>query len=318
MSNFFPLLQNENMKIYRRMRTWIMAALLLALMLAYFIIDNAETAKRSGDDWKSQLQSRIAQNEQTVANHGNMDERNITYFKHQIAIDKYRIEHNLNPQEKSPWTTASDAANMIMIISIFTIIIAGDMVAGEFTWGTIKLLLIRPASRSKILLTKYTATLLYSLLMLVLLFVAALILGGILHGFGNLSQPDVYVGSDGFAHERSMIVNVLKTYGLQCVSLLMMVTFAFMISAAFRSGIMAVGFSIGLLLAGSIIVQVLSRYSWVKYVLFANMNLEQYLGGGIPLRPDMTMGFSVTMLAIYFVVFNAISWTLFAKRDVAG
>ncbi|MFD2875395.1 ABC transporter permease [Paenibacillus rhizoplanae] len=40
---------------------------------------------------------------------------------------------------------------------------AADSVAGEFTWGTIKLLLIRPWSRSKILLSKYISLVIFSL-----------------------------------------------------------------------------------------------------------------------------------------------------------
>lgn len=38
---------------------------------------------------------------------------------------------------------------------IFTIILAADSIAGELSGGTFKLLLIRPASLSKILLSKY-------------------------------------------------------------------------------------------------------------------------------------------------------------------
>lgn len=295
-----------------------MAGIMIALLATIFIVDKATTKETPNTDWKQRLQAQTANLEQQMQNppKGTPD-RAITQVKNEIIINKYRIEHDLNPNTKTVWNSASFGANFVVLVSIFTIIIAGDAVAGEFTWGTIKLLLIRPASRAKILLSKYVATLLYSLFMLVLLFVASFVLGGIVNGFTGVSSPDVYVGSDGLAHERSMIVDVIKTYGFHCVDLLMMVTFAFMISAAFRSGLMAVAFSIGLLFAGNIIINVLSKYSWVKYVLFANTDLNQYYGG-VPLRDDMTLGFSVTMLIIYFVVFNVISWTLFTKRDVAG
>ena len=67
------------------------------------------------------------------------------------------------------------ASGLIILVTLFTVIIAGDMVAGEFTRGTIKLLLIRPASRSKILLSKYVTTLLFAATLLVILFITALI-----------------------------------------------------------------------------------------------------------------------------------------------
>lgn len=55
--------------------------------------------------------------------------------------------------------------------TIFTALVAADSVAGEFTWGTIKLLLIRPWSRSKILLSKYISMVLFSLFSTLLLIV---------------------------------------------------------------------------------------------------------------------------------------------------
>ena len=53
------------------------------------------------------------------------------------------------------WDGINGSASMVLVITVFTIIIAGDILAGEFSSGTIKLLLIRPANRLKILIAKY-------------------------------------------------------------------------------------------------------------------------------------------------------------------
>lgn len=295
-----------------------MAALMIVFFTGLFLIDKYDSPEApSPADWQTSLQQQSDEFRKILDNPKiDILPQEVTRFENGIKINEYRIEHDLNPYDSTLWSVVGMGAQFVLLVAIFTIIIAGDAVAGEFTWGTIKLLLIRPASRSKILLSKFTATLLYALLMLLLLFLTTFALGSVFEGFGGASSPDLYVGADGLVHERAMIFSVLKSYAFGCVDLLMMVTFAFMISAAFRSSLMAVGFGIGLLFAGSIIVQVLSRYSWVKYVLFANTNLDVYFGG-VPLRPDMTLGFSVTVLLAYFVIFNAISWLLFTKRDVA-
>jgi ABC-2 type transport system permease protein len=52
--------------------------------------------------------------------------------------------------------------------------------------------------------------------------------------------------------------------------------------------------------------------------LFANTNLGLYFGGREPPIEGMTLGFSVTMLLLYYIVFLALSWYIFSKRDVAG
>jgi len=54
-------------------------------------------------------------------------------------------------------------------------------------------------------------------------------------------------------------------------------------------------------------------------VLFLNLDLTQFINGNKgPIDDDpMTLGFALGVLAVYFVIFNAISWTVFRRRDVA-
>ncbi|MNR63316.1 hypothetical protein D3C85_1855880 [compost metagenome] len=53
-----------------------------------------------------------------------------------------------------------------------------------------------------------------------------------------------------------------------------------------------------------------------KYVLFPNLNLAAYEGGGAPL-PGMTLQFSILMLAVYFLLFLLAGFMVFRRRDVA-
>lgn len=110
---------------------------------------------------------------------------------------------------------------------------------------------------------------------------------------------------------------IWQEYGFSMVSLVMMTTLAFMISTLFRSSGMAIGISLFLLLSNGALMLFLSRFDWAKFVLFANTDLGQYADGGTPLIDGMTLGFSVTILVIYLVVFLAASFVTFTKRDVA-
>ncbi|MFP3471854.1 ABC transporter permease subunit, partial [Micrococcus sp. SIMBA_144] len=88
-----------------------------------------------------------------------------------IAINEYRLENALPPLESdSIWSFMDSSTGVVSLISIFTIIIGAGVIASEYSWGTIKLLLIRPASRTKILASKFIATLLFALLSLVILY----------------------------------------------------------------------------------------------------------------------------------------------------
>lgn len=312
----FNLVQNENMKIYRRIRTWILIALIVAITAGASIIVYKVKDIVSGDSWRADVQRQIEQDKQLAADKS-MPQAARDQFESNVKVGEYRLQHDIPPADNNVWNGVNDMSILIMLVTIFTIIVAADIVAGEFGGGTIKLLLIRPASRSKILLSKYIATLLFSLALLVTLFVSAFIVNGILYGFTGVDLPYVYASKDGVVHEGSMLAHTLGIYGLSCIQLLMVVTLAFMISTVFRSSSLAIGLSMLLLLVGSSINILVNKYSWMKYWLFMNTDLTPYLNG-MPPAEGMTMTFSIIVLAVYFIVFNALSWTIFNKRDVAA
>jgi ABC-2 type transport system permease protein len=307
------LIQNENMKIYRRLRTWILGLLLIVIVVAASLFSSAEPGN---NDWKTAAADSIEHNQKELTNPDLPAEFKKT-IKNDIVLLQYALDHNIPPAHTTLWAGIQGAASLVQIVTLFTVIIAGDMVAGEFTWGTIKLLLIRPANRSKILFSKYAATLLFAAALLVILFISAVIVNGILFGFQNLGLPHLTVNADGTVHEGSMLLYVLATYGYKLIELVMIVTLAFMISTVFRSSSLAIGLSIFIMFAGQIMTILLLRYSWGKYFLFANTDLTQYLEGR-PMAEGMTMGFSIMVLLFYFVLFNILSWEIFRRRDVAA
>jgi ABC-2 type transport system permease protein len=310
------LVQNENMKVYRRLRTWILLLLLVVLCCMVSFLSHYAQGKINETDWKTNYQQSIQEMQQQIQN-PDIPKPIKDEMLNSIKVYQYSLDHNIPPVQNTLWGGVMSASILVSIVTLFTVIICGDMVAGEFSWGTIKLLLIRPASRSKILLSKYISTLLFALVFLLTLFVSAVVVNGILYGFHDIGMAHLFVNSSGTVEETNLLLHVLATYALDLVKLIMVVTLAFMISTVFRSASLAIGISIFIMFAGQAITMFLMRYSWGKYFLFANTDLTQYLEGR-PLQEGMTMGFSITMLIIYFIVFNALSWSIFKKRDIAA
>ncbi|MFP5108839.1 ABC transporter permease [Neobacillus sp. C211] len=311
------LVLNENMKIYRRVRTWILVGLMAAFVLFVNIIEwHSDGKKAQGEGWRAELLQEKQQWSE-ILKQPKLDEEDRMFYLEQIAVNDYHLEQNIRSTVGTMWDGVNFSANLMIVITIFTIIIAGDSLAGEFSSGTIKLLLIRPANRVKILVSKYLSFLLFSMLLLLTLFVLSVAVNGILYGFGYMDLPLISMNAEGQIVERNMVLNLWKTYMLNGVSTVMYVTMAFMISSAFRSSAMAIGFSIGALFAGNIVLEALQRFDWSKYLLFANTDLTQYLTGR-PFQEGMTLSFSIGVLAVYFLVFNLISWLLFTRRDVAA
>ncbi|WP_340021602.1 ABC transporter permease subunit [Paenibacillus sp. FSL K6-1096] len=260
MGEFIALIHNENIKIFRRLRTWIML-FILALMSALFPALIYFTT--SGSDvmglWGS--------------------------FRTTVTI-------------------------AFFLNTIFTALVAADSVAGEFTWGTIKLLLIRPWSRSKILLSKYLSMVCFSLVS-----TAVLIAFGL--GSALIFSSSASMGGEtmGWSAGEYVFMLILCSY----IELFLTAAIAFMISSVFRSSGLAIVLSLSIMFTKDIFIAIFSpeRYEWANYLIFAHMNLSGYLlsdtGPG-----GTTLGFAVTVLAVYYVIIMAASWLVFAKRDVSA
>ncbi|WP_277470459.1 MULTISPECIES: ABC transporter permease subunit [unclassified Paenibacillus] len=262
MGEFAALIHNENIKIYSRVRTWVML-FILGLMSALFpaLIYFTSSSDPSGTGVWDNFQMTVS----------------ISFF--------------LN--------------------TIFTVVIAADAVAGEFSWGTIKLLLIRPWSRSKILLSKYISLILFSLLST-----------AVLIAFG-------YTSSLIFARADSSTVTDLMSWSpaaysfmdLFCryIELFLTVALAFMVSSVFRASGLAIGLSLFIMFTKNIFATLFTpeRFEWAKYLIFTHMDLRVYLFGETG-PGGVSLGFSVAVLAAYYVLFLAVSWFVFSKRDVAA
>ncbi|MHA6483016.1 ABC transporter permease [Paenibacillus sp. strain BS8-2] len=217
----------------------------------------------------------------------------------------------------SMWEVAyMESSILFFLVTIFTVVVAAGAVAEEFTTGTIKLLLIRPWSRSKILLSKYIAVLLFAILLAIVLFASTMLVNWLLFGIGNGSQ-DAGIVPEG--SNDSPFVFMLKYYGLTLITSVVTVTLSFMLSTIFRSSGLAIGMALFLLLVVNNFAQLLMLvdYKWVDYVLFVHMNLTQYLGN-YPMSEGMSLGFSLAVLSVYYLLFIALTWYVFKKRDVAA
>ena len=294
------------------------------ILLFGFVILSASITKGfekppeySKDNWRQELEKENKGYEKIMKDPENKDSPDfVQYHAEQIETNNYYLEHDIQPSSYGAWHFVQSSIGFISILSLLTIIVAAGIVANEFRWGTIKLLLIRPISRSKILLSKYLSILIFALILLVFYVIASWIVGALFFGFDGLN-PKVAMFVDGKVVYDSIVGQSMVDYGYKLVNLVMMTTFAFMISTVFRNSSLAIGIAIFLMMAGTSILAFIYKYNWAKYVLFANTDLTQYTTG-MPLIKGMTLQFSIIVLLVYYAIFLVASWFAFTKRDVAG
>ncbi len=76
--------------------------------------------------------------------------------------------------------------SLLIHIPLLIALVAGDTLAGEANMGTLRLVLTRPVSRSELVLVKFMASIIYSLLLIIWLAAVALLLSIVMFGTGDM------------------------------------------------------------------------------------------------------------------------------------
>lgn len=310
------LIQNEWMKLWHKKGTWAMVAMLIVVILVPAgITKYYEVKSPTEGSWQDIEQDAIQSYKETLAGEDLMEEDK-AYFQEQMAISEYRLANDAPSQKDSSLASfMSFTSGMLTLVTLFTVITAASIVSSEFSTGTIKMLLTRPMSRAKVLTSKLLTTFLFGLLLYVVNVVVSALIGLVLFGMGTGVELEMVNGQ---VVEKAVWSDLAYHYLLSGGDFVMSTLFAFLIGSVFRSSSLAIGLTMFLSFTGGMIVMFLSRYDIVKYIWLTHSDLTQYEHGGGSMIADVTLPFSLTVLAIYAVVFLVISYSTFMKRDVTA
>lgn len=217
------------------------------------------------------------------------------------------------------YTFQNSIGTYIAIIVMVVVIVAGVSISEEFNKGTVKLLLVRPYSRTKILISKLIAVFITMLITTVAILLLQFIIGGIVYGFGTYMMNVVQFD---FTTNSIVTLNIFAYLGLIFICKLpifiLIGTLAFALSTLFLNSPLAVALPI-LGYMGSDVINMIAisyKWDWVKYFVTPNWDLSQYLFGGTPMFSGISVEFSITICAIYFVIMLVASIVSFKKRNI--
>ncbi|MCH5584661.1 ABC transporter permease [Shimazuella sp. AN120528] len=198
----------------------------------------------------------------------------------------------------------SGSDSPLLVITALSIIWASSIMAAEFSSGTIKLLLIRPVTRVKILWSKYTLVVLYALGLTIIYFLLTLLFAYILY--------------PGVSFPNESITIFAKMSGLSFIESLFMITLTYFLAVTSYNRSLALGVSLFLYLMSSVLAFVLQTKPWSKYLFFTQLNLTKYASFDGGISAMNTLSFSLCVLGVYFILFIVATWITFASRDVAS
>ncbi len=206
-----------------------------------------------------------------------------------------------------------------IFLIVVVVMIAGTIVSEEFNKGTIKLLLVKPYTRNKILMAKAITTLMMIIFIIVVTLVMQILIGGIIFGFDSLSEPVVAYNFNTNTMEE---MNIFTNLGVQTLTQLPMIillaTLAFAISTLFTNSTLAITISLLGYMAASIINQLAIGYDlqFMKYFVTMNWDLSIYANGALPYMEGMNMTMSIIICVIYFLIMMIPTFIVFKKRNI--
>jgi len=304
------------MKLWYKKGTWAMVAMLiLVILVPGAIMKYYEVKSTDEGSWQEIEQQAIQANKEMLASDDSMEEDKARY-EEQIAISEYRLANDAPSQKDNSLASfMSFTSGMLTLVTLFTVITAASIVSSEFSTGTIKMLLTRPMSRAKVLTSKLLSTFLFGLFLYAVNVVVSALVGLVLFGMGTGVELEIVNGQ---VVEKAIWGDLAYHYLLSGGDFVMSTLFAFLVGSVFRSSSLAIGLTMFLSFTGGMIVMFLSRYDIVKYIWLTHSDLTQYEHGGGSMITDVTMPFSLTVLAVYAFLFLVISYTTFMKRDITA
>ncbi|WP_405795800.1 ABC transporter permease [Streptomyces sp. NBC_01506] len=206
---------------------------------------------------------------------------------------------------------AALAATLPVFLPMAVGVVAGDAVAGEANAGTLRYLLVAPAGRTRLLLAKYAATLVFCLAATVAVAVSALIVGALLFPLGEVTTISGTRISFGDGLLRALLIALLVA-----ASLIGLAALGLFVSTLTNSGIAAMATTVGLVITVQILDTIpqlhgIHPYLFPHYWLsFADLLREPFYWDDV-LR-------NLGLQGVYAAVFGSAAWARFTAKDISA
>lgn len=299
--------------------------------------------KTSSSNWKSALKSNITLLKTQKENADDLTAENSKeYFNKQIITDNYYINHNIKPTKENATSAQDYLLNLLaligtILIPIIIAIFTSDIVSGEFTPPTMKVLLTRPISRTKLILSKYFTSILASIGVIMIIEILAYVISGLIFGFGNSNNP-VTIGT---TYTKSLVKDVsgsanlipvlgssyvityskfiILTLLFEVVYIIACTSIFFLISTLLKSSAISMAISIVLPVVCAILGQIPYLKKIFPFLFTQYGSFTSVVNGTIASSSGATFVtplFSILFLVILSIVTCTASVLIFRKKDI--
>lgn len=206
---------------------------------------------------------------------------------------------------------------LIMLLPFFTAMVFGEIYAGESLDGSFRTLLSRPVSRQAVISAKIIASIIYTIVLLLVLGLSAYIIGWVWFGRGDLiATGTLFHPMLAIYPESEALVRVLMCLGMNLLYLLCVGMIAFFISVWLSNPIGAIGGSVMLSIT-TVIISGIPYFKNIKDYFFGSHALDGQIMFFNPL-PIKEIHTSIVVLGIYIIVFGLLSYLSILRKDIVA
>lgn len=203
--------------------------------------------------------------------------------------------------------------SLFIHIPFLVVLIGGDLLAGEATAGTYRMLITRPISRFSIVTSKFIAGLIATIALIVWLAVISLGVGLILFGPGVLiiaGNPVIIIA------ENDVLWRFIAAYAMGALSMFVVVSLAFLFSSLVENAIGPIVTTMAILIVFMIISVIpVDFFATIRPYLFTNYLSGFNLFFNDPI--DMTVILrNIGVLTAHILGFYLLSLYIFIKKDI--
>lgn len=212
----------------------------------------------------------------------------------------------------------------IILGVILVIVIGGGIVASEFSKGTVRLLLIRPVSRWKVLLSKLLAIIIVGFVVAIGGIIILTISTGFVYGMDTYNTPLLETYNNAII-EVNFFKYLIPKIVISCSSLIFIASLVFMISTLSKNTALAVALSMVLYMGTAPATDILisMKQTWIVNTFIPYINAsylrlvpmaEEVLQRNFGMSMNYTSG--AIQLIILSILMLAITFFVFIKKDV--
>ncbi|MDP2304332.1 MAG: ABC transporter permease subunit [Ignavibacteria bacterium] len=192
-------------------------------------------------------------------------------------------------------------------------LVTGDLLAGEATSGTYRMLITRPVSRAKLITAKYIAGLLYSHGLVLWLAIVSLGLGIILFGTGEL----IVIGNKIIIFAKDDILwRFILAYGYAALSMSVVASLAFLLSSLVENAIGPIVSTMAIIIVFTVLSALnFDFFQSLRPYLFTNYmaNWRSFFDDPIDMQEVIKAGL---VLLGHSVFFFGLTLFLFRRKDI--